>query len=117
MIVEEHLEEKGCRPPYLNSDGNISLCQLVEKLKEVKFNYEAPQAMNIDSPCKMIGNINFSPKTGFRNRNATKEWRLLIEYPIGFKVVTQSKEVDIHSLIGNIGGYLGLFLGKQPILN
>ena len=117
MIVEEHLKEKGCRPPYLNSDKNIPLCHTVEKIKEVKFNYEAPQEMKIESPCQMISNINLLPRTGFRNRNATKEWRLLIEYPIGFKVVTQSKEVDIHSLIGNIGGYLGLFLGKLLILN
>ena len=39
-------------------------------------------------------------------------WSLLIRYPEEVKIITQSKEVDVHSLIGNIGGYLGLFLGK-----
>ena len=39
-------------------------------------------------------------------------WRFTIVYPEHLRVITQSKEVDIHSLIGNIGGYLGLFIGK-----
>ena len=28
----------------------------------------------------------------------------------------QSKEVDFHSLIGNVGGYVGLFLGNKTFL-
>ena len=32
------------------------------------------------------------------------------------KIIQQSKEVDIHSLIGNIGGYVGLFLGNDATL-
>ena len=42
------------------------------------------------------------PKLGFR-----------VVYPDDVKIITQSKEVDVHSLIGNIGGYIGLFLGKD----
>ena len=40
-------------------------------------------------------------------------WSITVEYPEEVKVIAQSKEVDVHSLIGNIGGYLGLFLGMQ----
>ena len=36
----------------------------------------------------------------------------MINYPEEVKTITQSQDVDVHSLIGNIGGYLGLFLGK-----
>ena len=39
-------------------------------------------------------------------------WTITIEYPEEVKIITQTKDVDVHSLIGNIGGYLGLFLGK-----
>ena len=39
-------------------------------------------------------------------------YHILIFYPVKGKVITQLKEVDAHSLIGNIGGYIGLFLGK-----
>ena len=35
-----------------------------------------------------------------------------IVFPQNIKIITLSKEVDIHTLIGNIGGYIGLFLGN-----
>ncbi len=38
---------------------------------------------------------------------------LCIKYPEEIKIITQTKEVDVHSLIGNIGGYIVLFLGKD----
>jgi len=37
---------------------------------------------------------------------------LMINYPEKIKVITQLKSVDAHMLIGNIGGYVGLFLGN-----
>ena len=37
---------------------------------------------------------------------------LRIAYPGKQKLIIQSQLVDIHSLIGNMGGYIGLFLGK-----
>ena len=37
-------------------------------------------------------------------------WSITIQYPEEARIITQSKDVDVHSLIGNIGGYLGLFL-------
>ena len=42
-------------------------------------------------------------------------WTITIEYPEEVKIITQTKDVDVHSLIGNIGGYLGLFLGKPDM--
>ena len=36
---------------------------------------------------------------------------LTIQYPQKAKIITQSRAVDGNALIGNIGGYIGLFLG------
>ena len=44
------------------------------------------------------------------DKNAT--WSFSITYPDYARVIIQSKEVDIHTLVGNIGGYVGLFLGN-----
>ena len=41
------------------------------------------------------------------------DWQVFIGYPEEIKYITKSKAVDIHSLIGNCGGYLGLFLGTS----
>ena len=43
-------------------------------------------------------------------------WGFGLIYPEHIRIITQSKEVDIHSLIGNIGGYIGLFLGNISYL-
>ena len=34
-----------------------------------------------------------------------------VQYPEQAKIITQSRAVDFNALIGNIGGYIGLFLG------
>ena len=39
-------------------------------------------------------------------------YNLWINYPTKAKFVKQLKDIDAHTLIGNIGGYIGLFLGK-----
>ena len=33
------------------------------------------------------------------------------------KLITQQQAIDGHALIGNIGGYIGLFLGMLEIQN
>ena len=37
--------------------------------------------------------------------------QFMIEYPDKMKIISQARSVDFHTLIGNIGGYIGLFLG------
>ena len=51
----------------------------------------------------------------FEQESRDTFWTIRIEYPEEVKIITQTKDVDVHSLIGNIGGYLGLFLGKPDI--
>ena len=45
-------------------------------------------------------------------RKTVQKWTFGIEYPQYVRIISQSKDVDIHALIGNIGGYVGLFLGN-----
>lgn len=111
MIIHEHLARKSCRPPYIKSNMSIELCNNKEKMKESRFNYEAPDEMKIDNPCQRISRTILDLKSTKR-RGYQNKWTLSIYYPKEFKIIEQSKEVDIHSLIGNIGGYLGLFMGN-----
>lgn len=37
---------------------------------------------------------------------------VLIGYPNEVKIITQSRAVTFDALVGNIGGYIGLFLGN-----
>ena len=38
--------------------------------------------------------------------------KIMIGYPEQVKIISQSQAVDVHTIVGNIGGYIGLFLGK-----
>ena len=60
-------------------------------------------------PCQGMSKID----TEFINKfPQTKDaFIFTIGYPEQVKVIKQSQAVDGHSLVGNIGGYIGLFLG------
>ena len=62
-------------------------------------------------PCQGISKLDFvfnSVQYGWND----KLLRIFVEYPDQLKSITQSQAVDVHALIGNMGGYIGLFLGK-----
>jgi hypothetical protein len=60
-------------------------------------------------PCQGIPDISYSYR---QVPNKTKGFTITIIYPNIVKIVTQSQAVDVHSLIGNMGGYIGLFMGN-----
>ena len=63
------------------------------------------------SACHRISKIGYSHDYEYdSDRNDTLTLHII--YPFNAKIITQAKEVDIHTLIGNIGGYVGLFLGS-----
>ena len=63
-------------------------------------------------PCQEMPFINYKHDITARNyENKSNSYMLSFSYPPMTKIITQSQTVDAHSLIGNIGGYIGLFLG------
>ena len=113
MIMKEHIKRKGCRDPYLNINDSSPLCDTKETLKTYPFAYKAPTILGIPDPCQRISKLRLNGITYYFTPYEPNEiWMVKIRYPKEMRIITQSKEVDIHSLIGNIGGYLGLFMGK-----
>ena len=62
--------------------------------------------------CTRLSKISSKIKSTNRGNKDADDWYLTVLYPEEVKLITQSKEVDVHALIGNIGGYIGLFLGN-----
>ena len=116
MLVSKWLGREKCRPPYLNSHKSFPKCNTQKTIKKSKLEIQMQKKMDLAKACKRISKtkIDLNLFNG-PNPDYVKSWQIKIEYPEEVKIITQSKEVDIHSLIGNIGGYLGLFLGN-PIL-
>ena len=95
----------------MTQENSFPLCNTTTKMKNSQFNYEEPEEMDIKAPCQRISKIRATRRAGKKNYLKHERWFFSIFYPKEFKIITQSKEVDIHSLIGNIGRYIGLFMG------
>ena len=65
-------------------------------------------------PCQELSNVVFT-STSVRNPSEVQRPRLYVSFPDRIKTITQFKSVGVHDLIGNIGGYIGLFLGMINI--
>ena len=110
MIMKKHATTSGCRPSYMNIDSIAPDCTTSSQLKSSRFEYEMTSTIDFPKDCERMSEIQkvqSKPTQPFKTK-----WRIGVSYPEEVKIITQAKEIDIHSLLGNIGGYFGLFLGK-----
>ena len=108
--LEDYLEEIGCRAPYHNTSKNISVCSSKEAMSRTMFNITAyPFALKY--ACTSIENIIYQYREFDTEKYGDGRFWLGLTYPEKFKDINQVRAVDIQTVIGNAGGYVGLFLG------
>ena len=113
MIMKKHIEKKGCKDVLMSIQDSTPTCKTKEDIQNFSFDYKSPATLGIPNACQRISNLRLNAEA-FRGLPEQKnnQWIFLLYYPKEVRIITQSKEVDIHTLIGNIGGYLGLFIGE-----
>ena len=115
-IANELIDKIGCIPPYMQSKRNGTLCNTIEKLREAHRTLDLGSIPDrLTPPCLSIGTISHS--TDAYN---TYPWYMppnvswfSFAPPNKIKIINQVKDVHIQTVIGNAGGYVGLFLGKS----
>ena len=113
VLMNEHINRIGCGSPYLNHKKPI--CSSHAKIKESRYDFNAIGTQYPLKPCQEMINVDIQYlDVGYYVENDTSIW-LTIEYPLQIKMITQAQSVDLHALIGSIGGYIGLFLGRNLI--
>jgi hypothetical protein len=118
--VKKHMETVGCRAPFQLGYENIPLCQTGVKRKAANYDL-AQNSRNYDPPCQILSSIIYTledmpiNKDDFRKKFNFTELPipLFVSYSNQFKMIEQTRLVDGQTLIGYIGGYIGLFLGKE----
>ena len=73
----------------------------------------SPKKGTYPSPCQNIENLSYdySEKSGADSRREPR-FMVLVHFPNRkYRQITHVQEYDIESMVGNIGGYIGLFLG------
>ena len=108
QILTEHLKKIGCRAPYQTTQKHFPICKTKMKLKEADYF----NATKIKACSSLEGVI-------YRYEEANLIYGVIqsplwvgMRLPNTFKEILMVKAVDIQTVIGNAGGYVGLFLGN-----
>ena len=118
MLLERHRYLNGCRNPSDSTHYSYPICNSTKKISESVITYATAKSISVRKPCNRISAIRYTLPNNEKHLTGTHQngsFMIRMEYPDEIKVIAQVKEVDIHTLIGNIGGYFGLFLGKCSI--
>ena len=117
VIRRNIMEEVGCQPPHWDKITDLPKCS---SPKQMKYFYE----MNVSAqypPCKQIKKVIYAYEELKYIDDNPWEWtkvpndtlfKVMIEFKdSSFMEIMHVRAFDIESLIGNAGGYLGLFTG------
>ena len=118
LLLEQYDSNIGCRPPYRTTHKNLPLCSTKETMKQHALFSEHSKYMI--PPCKTMSNIQFTYEELLQDKWTNNETWMRNETWFYFtiltaaqsKIIRQEKAIDIQTLVGNAGGYIGLFLGK-----
>ena len=137
-VSEQVLDSVKCRPPYNIWNSTYPLCNTKEKMALSSF-FIGAQKDKFKEPCQSVEKIVYDYQDmfydgsiskvesdqDFFNRTEIPEdlfWQfkdyflLSLVIPSNrFKLIVHKKAYDFQNLIGNSGGYIGLFLGKSNV--
>ena len=112
MVMKNHDDNAKCKAPYQTS--NKSLCTTMTEMVDSMYNVERMRSSDYQEPCEEMSSIVFSAEDIDISYHPQSP-KLIYIYPEKTKIIQQVKSVDLQALIGNLGGYIGLFLGKNHI--
>ena len=111
LVLSKYIIDVGCVPPYLEKHETVPICSAKRELKRWSNFMATTRDQHDYLPCQQMPRIDYD----LLAQDNDKEEKLLtvtIGYPEEVKIITQSRAVNVDALIGNIGGYIGLFLGN-----
>ena len=115
-LLERKVESVGCKPPFMKDYDIFPECDNPEKIKEFDGRKLARNKF-IPDPCLEMPRIDYRHKVMQTEDAKTTIYGINVIFPsylsrfASTKVVTYGKKFDEIALLGNIGGYVGLFLG------
>ena len=111
-IYEQMYQEIGCHAPYLDGEDNkcIGQIKMINWSDTLTRFHHTPSSMDI-FPCRVIRNLRYSPKIDVREGYQKDLISVAVRYPEYYMEIEHIKEYTLEGLVGNAGGYLGLFLG------
>ena len=107
LVLNRHISSVECESPYQRQNGK--LCTTKREMKSSQYEVDIAKAKYLPPPCQEITDVKY--KTNKLLNLPDRVPVVSFIYPNLMKLISQNQSVNIHALIGNIGGYIGLFLG------
>ena len=116
LVIEEVMSLANCIPPYWNSTKNLPSCTTPKDLKNVSEEIWGRffGSIRVNPPCTEIKRIDIEYEDSQTFTDLVQEDELLFQIyfrDISFKQITEKRDYETTDLFGDIGGYIGLFLG------
>ena len=114
-LFETRMRLFKCRPPYYYL-ADVPVCSTIEAMRMVG-PLTPDELNNHDPPCRSISKLQFDYQDIDDDGKMTTHENIsyfsvsTTAYDSTFKLIELVRAYDITSLIGNAGGYLGIFLG------
>ena len=110
IVLEDNLEKVGCKAPHQKSHKTWKICDSKENMKKAAFGVMESSKIACTSASAIVYTYE---EVDNKLTNNSDSFDVVIMIPNQYKEIVSVKAVDIHSAIGNSGGYIGLFLGNK----
>ena len=117
LAVLKQIKQIGCLAPYHESLEEFPVCSSNEDMAKFFMEPIDPKSIFKYPPCqtslrtKIDVRLNIFTEKDKEFLTNINEFAVGIFYPQQITLMTQTQAVDVQTVIGNIGGYIGLFLG------
>ena len=117
-LVTKHLSETiGCKPSFFNFSTSLPQCTNYTQYAKVA---QQQGYQLTEQPCRQVEKVLYSYDeyrsdmngTQFGAQENTSMFKILVEFQgETFMEIEQARSYDVQNLVGNAGGYVGLFMG------
>ena len=114
-LIENITKTVNCFPPYWKSTGNVSICSYSDDLFRVrKIFYDVFYVgSEYNPPCKEIRKLDIEYEDPDDDHDVPENHTQITVYFRNnfYKQIIQVRAYSLMSLVGNVGGFVGLLLG------
>ena len=125
IVLKTHIKDVGCKAPDQITNDEKKVCKTKDGIKKARFLFSL-QTNTHRRPCREIEWLDLETGESVRNHTVAylkkrlrfpqKYWDDYWGFVIRtltprFKLITHHKEVDFQTLVGYVGGYVGMLLG------
>lgn len=112
---QKFVEMAGCRPPYIKTNTTLTVCTTKEEMKktiDVSNEYRIARDNFDKIPCRNLGRLDFGYREYDLPKDRTPSFNITLYYGDSkYREIRQVRAFGLHALFGNIGGYVGIFIG------